>query len=147
MDDAPRTSWWTRNWKWFVPVGCLSLFVILGGFVVLIMSFAFGMMKQSDAYKLALARAKASPAVTEALGSPIHEGTFTSGNVNVNGPSGSAELAIPISGPKAKGTLYLEAQKSTGVWTFSKLVVEVAPSNQRIDLLARPDSPQAAPTP
>src|SRR5690242_7952002 len=119
MDQAP-SSWWTRNWKWFVPAGCLSLLALLGAFIALTLSFVFGMMKQSDAYQQALARAKASPAVVEALGQPLKEGFFTSGNINVNGPNGDAELAIPISGPKGGGTIYLEANKSTGEWSFSK---------------------------
>jgi Cytochrome oxidase complex assembly protein 1 len=42
------------------------------------------------------------PAVIEALGSPIKEGFFVSGNTNVNGASGEANLSIPISGPREK---------------------------------------------
>ena len=140
MNAPAKTGWWSRNWKWFVPVGCFSICLLFAGLIALVLTFAFGVMKSSDAYKLALARARASPAVVEALGSPIREGLFTSGNVNVSGPSGNAELSIPISGPKGSGTLYLEARKSTGEWSFSKLVVQIEPSHRRIDLLARPET-------
>ena len=48
-----------------------------------------------------------------------------SGNADVNGASGESNLAIAISGPKAKGTIYLSANKSLGQWNYSGLVLEV----------------------
>jgi hypothetical protein len=91
-------------------------------------------MKQSDAYKMAVARAKADSRVTSALGTPISEGWFLSGKTNVNGGSGDADLTIPISGPKGKGTIYAVATKSAGEWTYSKLVVKVDATGETIDL-------------
>ncbi|PYJ11544.1 MAG: hypothetical protein DME93_09795 [Verrucomicrobia bacterium] len=119
---TPRPNWWTRNWKWFVPVGCLSvaaLFVVFVGSVVLIV---FSAVKSTDVYKDALARAKTHPAVIEALGSPVTDGFLVSGNTNVNGASGETNLSIPISGPKGKGTIYVAATKSLGRWNYSGLV-------------------------
>jgi hypothetical protein len=139
MNRPYEPNWWSRNWKWFVPVGCLSMILLFVAFIVLIMSMVFGMMKSSDVYSQALTRAKADTIVVEALGSPIKDGYFTSGNISETGPSGSAELSIPISGPKGSGTIYLEARKSAGEWTFSKLQVEIGKTNQRIDLLNGPD--------
>jgi len=92
-------------------------------------------MKSTDVYKEALARAKANPAVIDSLGSPIKEGFLVSGNTNVNGASGEANLSIPISGPNGKGTVYVAANKSLGRWNYSGLVVEIAKTHQRIDLL------------
>ena len=132
---TPRKGWWGRNWKWFVPTGCLTMLALVAGVIFLLLSLIFGMMKSSDAYKQAMVKVRASTAVSAALGTPIKEGYFTSGSVNVSGPSGRAELAIPISGPKGKGTVYLEAAKSMGQWSFSKLVVEVDGAKERIDLL------------
>lgn len=140
MSQPMQPSWWSRNWKWFVPVGCLTTLLLFATAIVVIASLVFGVMKSSDAYALALARAKAHPAVIESLGSPINEGFFTGGNINVNGPSGDAELSIPISGPKGSATIFVEARKSAGQWSFSKLLVEVEGSNERIDLLAEPDA-------
>ncbi len=128
-------NWWTRNWKWFVPTGCITMVFFLAAFVGLIVMIAFSAMKTSDVYREALARAKASDAVVEALGSPIKDGLFVSGSTNVNGASGEANLAIPISGPKGKGTLYVAATKSVGVWNYSSIVLEVKQTKRRIDLL------------
>jgi Cytochrome oxidase complex assembly protein 1 len=132
---TPKPNWWTRNWKWFVPLGCLTvavMFLIFAGSIVVIV---FSAMKSTDVYKEALARAKADPAVIEALGSPIKDGFLVSGNSNVNGASGESNLAIPISGPKGKGTIYVSATKSLGRWIYSGLVVEVSGTHDRIDLL------------
>ncbi len=76
----------------------------------------FSAMKTSDVYREALTQAKASDAVVEALGSPIKDGLFVSGSTNVNGASGEANLAMPSSGPKGKGTFYVAATKSIGIW-------------------------------
>ena len=104
-------------------------------FVAAIILIVFGAMKSSDAYKMAVTRAKAHPAVIEALGTPIEEGLFLSGNTNVNGSSGEADLSVPLSGPKGKGTLYVVATKSAGEWNYSKLVF-AKPDGQRVDLLS-----------
>jgi hypothetical protein len=132
---TPKPNWWTRNWKWFVPLGCFTvalMFLVFAGSIVVIV---FSAMKSTDVYKEALARAKADPAVIEALGSPIKDGFLVSGNSNVNGASGESNLAIPISGPKGKGTIYVSATKSLGRWVYSGLVVEVSGTHKRIDLL------------
>ncbi len=130
----PRPGWWSRNWKWFVPAGCLTFFFMIVAFVAIIFFVVFAAMKQSDVYKTALARAKSDPKVVEALGSPIDDGFFCSGNTHVNGASGNADLSIPISGPKGKGTVYVVAEKSAGQWTYSKMVVEIEKTKERIDL-------------
>jgi hypothetical protein len=110
------------------------LFLTFVGSILLIV---FSAMKSTGVYKEALARAKANPAVTEALGSPIKDGFLMSGNTNVNGASGESNLAIPISGPKGSGTIYVSANKSLGRWIYSGLVVEVGQTHERIDLLQK----------
>jgi hypothetical protein len=136
--QPPRKGWWGRNWKWFVPTGCLSLVVLAAVFGILIVSIVFGAMKSSDAYKSALAKAKADPRVVSALGSHITDGFFVGGQTNVSGSSGHSDMNVPISGPKGKGTIYFVASKFAGKWTFEKLMVEVAGTGQRIDLIEDP---------
>jgi hypothetical protein len=136
MSEPVRGNWWSRNWKWFVPAGCLSLIVLFAAFVGSILLVATTAMKSSDAYKEAVAKAQANPEVVEALGTPITTGFFTSGSVNTSGSSGDAKLSIPLSGPKGKATIQVEAKKSAGEWAYSKLVVEVENPQKQIDLLA-----------
>lgn len=114
---------------------------MISGFVALILGF----LKSSDAYSGALARAKAAPAVIDALGTPIQEGFFVTGNISVSGASGKAELAIPIAGPKAKATIYVVAAKEAGGWHFHRLVVQIEPGGERIELPEK--SPKQTPGP
>ena len=118
-----------------MPVGCFGTLILFGVFVGSIALIAFSAMKSTDVYKDALARAQVHPSVIEALGAPIKEGFLVSGNTNVNGASGEANLSIPISGPKAKGTIYVSANKSLGQWNYSGLIVEIEKTRQRVDLL------------
>src|SRR6266404_984925 len=132
--QSPRGNWWQRNWKWFVPTGCLTLIVMTMLFVACIVFLVFSVIKSSDAYKVAVARAKSDQRVVAALGTPIREGMFTSGKTKVNGPSGEADMAIPISGPKGKATIYAVATKSEGQWSFSKLNLKIDRTGETIDL-------------
>ena len=127
-----------------MPLGCFSVALLFLLFIGSILVIVFSAMKSTDVYKEALARAKADPAVIEALGSPIKEGFFLSGNTNVNGAAGESNLAIPISGPKGKGTIYVSANKALGQWNYSGLVVEVGQTHERIDLL-RKSAPSNSP--
>jgi Cytochrome oxidase complex assembly protein 1 len=143
ISSTAKPSWWKRNWKWFVPLGCFSMTVLFVVFVGSVMLIVFTAVKSTDVYKDALARAKVHPAVIEALGSPITEGFLVSGNTNINGASGEANLSIPIAGRKGKGTLYVAARKSLGQWNYSGLVVEIGQTHQRIDLLQRAAPPRS----
>lgn len=142
--QPPRSNWWSRNWKWFVPTGCFT-FVALGvAFVVCIFFLVFSVLKSTDVYKTAFARAKNDPRVTAVFGTPIHDGMFVSGNTRVSGGSGTAEFAIPISGPKDKGTIYVGATRSNGDWLFLKLLVKVNSTGETIDLNRAAESASAS---
>ena len=136
---GPRKNWWGRHWKWFVPTGCLTLIIVVGGCIAGLVGFVFSMIKSSDAYKDALAAAQTSTVVQKALGTPIEAGFLVSGNINVSGTSGNANLAIPISGPNGEATIYVVATRLQGKWTFNTLRVVVKDSGERIDLLEKPD--------
>ena len=127
-----------------MPVGCLTVALLFLAFVGSILVIVFSAMKSTEVYRETLTRAKTDPAVIEALGSPIKDGFLMSGNTNVNGASGETNLAIPISGPKGKGTVYVSATKSLGHWNYSGLVVEVARTHERIDLLQK-SAPSSSP--
>jgi cytochrome oxidase complex assembly protein 1 len=135
MTDETSGTWWDRNWKWFVPVAGIGAVTILALFALVLLTVVFGMMKSSDPYQRGVAAAKEHAVVREKLGTPIEEGFFVTGNINISGPSGNADLAVPLSGPKGKATLYIVAHKSAGEWTFSKLVIQFNEGGQRVDLL------------
>jgi hypothetical protein len=143
MDLQPRPSWWSRNWKWAVPVICvvavvatLLPFLVIGAGAYLFFSFLDGTMKSSGGYQQALAMARADPAAIQALGSPIKDGWFPTGNVDSSGSGGSSDLAIPVSGPNGGGTLYVRATSDMGDWQITRLVLKVKGTGEEIDLLA-----------
>ncbi|HEY0511769.1 MAG TPA: cytochrome c oxidase assembly factor Coa1 family protein [Thermoanaerobaculia bacterium] len=131
---APR-SWWQRNWKWLVPAGCLALLAVFAVFVLSIVVLAFSVIRHTDVFRQAVARAEANPQVRADLGEPIREGWWISGKVNTSGSSGDADLAIPLKGARKDGTLYAVARKSAGRWTYDTLEVAVDGRPGRISLL------------
>ncbi len=134
----PRKNWFERNWKWFVPSGCLTLIVLFLAFIAGIFAIVEASFKSSDVYTHALAQANANSHVSDAIGKPLKPGWFISGSINVSGDSGDADISIPISGPKGKGTIYAVAKKVAGAWQYETLQVEVDGQPDRIDLLQAP---------
>jgi hypothetical protein len=139
MAEPQQRSWWGRNWKWVVPVGCLTPVVLCGGFITVIVAIVFGALKSTEPYKAALIRAQASPAVQAALGQPVEADFLVTGNVRMNTAngveSGTAELSFPIHGPNGSGTVEVSAKKATGKWTYSRMRVVIPGKTLPIDLL------------
>ena len=135
---TPPPNWFARNWKWVVALGVLGGVLLLTAFVGGILFIVETSIQHSGFYTEALARTRANPQVIEKIGQPLQAGWFATGSLNSSGSSGSADVTIPISGPKGKGTIYVVAKKSAGEWKFETLQVEVAGEGQRIDLL-KPD--------
>ena len=135
MNPPENKGWFGRNWKWFIPVGCLSIVLIAVAFVGAVAYFIIGSVKSSDLYQQAMIKTRSNAAVVRELGEPIETGWMVSGSINVEGNSGHADLKIPISGPKKSGVLYALAEKKQGKWDFSSLEVEIEGESKRINLL------------
>jgi TonB family protein len=115
-----------RNWKWMLPVGCFGL--ILGAVALAggIFFVAMSAMKSSDVYQGALKVAQTHPAAIERLGEPVKDG----------GTGGSANLEIPVSGPKKSGTLHVRAVSPEGSWMYERLDLSVE-GGETVSLLDR----------
>jgi TonB family protein len=131
-----------RNWKWAVPLGCVTLILILVAAGGAIFIFAMSAVKSSDVYKGALERARNNPEAIAMLGEPIKDGWLVKGNVSFNGGSGNANFEIPVSGPKNSGTLYVRAVNEGGAWMYEKLDLSTA-SGEKVSLLATSIEPPA----
>jgi hypothetical protein len=144
---APRRGWWSRNWKWVVPVGCLGTLATCGCLVAVIFGAVFGAIKNTGAYTEAVAIAVNDSEVQAVLGTQI-ETSLPQGSVNSSNGSTRAELSIPLDGSKADGVLRVEAVDSGGGWDYSVLRVEV-PGQQPIDLRDKAGGsiPRELPTP
>jgi hypothetical protein len=135
VDETNQRTWFGRNWKWVLPVGCLGPLTLLILGCAGIFGIIMGSMKHSWAYSEGLALARQNTEVVAVMGEPIETGFLTSGSINVSGSSGNADLAIPINGPKSKGTLYVVAHKQVGEWMFDNADVEIDGQQKRINLL------------
>jgi hypothetical protein len=116
--------------KW-IMLALVAGAVLLAGIVYGV----FQILKHSEAYQLGVARLQTSPLAASVLGTPITAGT-PSGSVNVqSGGTGQATLNFPASGPKAAGTVYLEAVKRDDVWSITRFTLKLDGSDKAIDLI------------
>lgn len=141
LSESPQNSWFKRNWKWFVPAVSLAAIVLMLAFVAAVFGLVEASFQSSGAYTQALTRAQANPQVSGRIGLPLKPGWFATGSISINNDSGSADLVIPISGPKGKGEIYAVATKTAGIWHYKTLVVEVSGQQDRIDLSQASDGP------
>ena len=83
-----------------------------------------------------MAQVQAHPDAVRALGEPIKAGFVVNGAISTSGSSGRAEMSIPVSGSRDKGTVTVVAVKSDGVWQLTTLELVPKQYPDRIDLLA-----------
>jgi hypothetical protein len=110
--------------------------------IVLLMVLAFGALissifiglKHSDAYQLAVQTVQADAKLEHVLGKPIHSG-FPTGNLEVSGGSGNADMSFHVAGPRSKGTVYFTATKHLGQWRITEMAFEEDGSGKRIPLI------------
>ncbi|MBP7950968.1 MAG: hypothetical protein KA004_15050 [Verrucomicrobiales bacterium] len=135
-----------KCWFWGCG-GCLGLLVIGVVGVFFMARQVLGVFADAPPYKMAVEEAQRSPEVQEALGQPVEAKKFAgvlpfTGSININNDSGTADLQIPVAGPKGQGTVHSVAKKSIGQpWEFSVLEVTVDGTGKKIPLRA----PAAAP--
>ncbi len=134
--EPMKRSWLEEHPFWKIPLGCLTLILLMGLFAVGLITVITTSFRSSDVYKQALTQATANSQVRELIGEPIKPAWFISGQLNVSGSTGSANLSIPISGPRAKGTIRAVANKTGGGWRFTHLQVIVEGQPAAIDLLS-----------
>ena len=117
-------------------IGCGILVIIAAVGIAGLVLFVFKAIKSSDVYTGALHRAQNDPRVIAALGTPIEDEWWVFGNVNINNDHGTANITIPIHGPKGKARIECEADRDNNSWRYTRLVVKGA--GDPIDLLNAP---------
>lgn len=122
----------------------LTIAVILVGFclfAIVLLSILLPVLRNSDAAKLAVATTASSPSAIKLLGSPIQEGWFISGNIAINGTSGTANIEVPVKGPNGAGKLFADEERKDGQWQIQTLILEVKNSGERITLVQAASAP------
>lgn len=148
---APQGGWFSRNWKWAVPVGCLGIIAscVCVGAIAGVMGL--NAIKSNAAYVHALGIAVADDEVQATLGPPIHPGMFPQeSSVKYENGQSIAKFAMPLKGSKAEGVLRVDAIKTGDNWTYQMFQVDV-PGREPIDLMHKvggaPQERQLPPTP
>ena len=121
---AIQRSW--AKWGAIVWVAFAALFVAL----FFAISAAF---KSSEAFKLALGKLESHEQAVQLIGKPVSTG-MPMGEIQVNGPNGSANISFSVEGPNGKGTVYVQATKSLGQWKLDQLILEQDGTGRRLDL-------------
>lgn len=146
--EAPRPSWFKRNWLWFVPtIILLPIFCCCGGGGALIW-FGMGKIFELPPYKDSVALMEQDATVQQALGTPITSpqgfGDFVSmmqngGTFNMNQVNSQIDFDtdIPVSGPNGTGRLIVVASSTDGgvTWTYTTQEVHIDATGDIIDLL------------
>lgn len=115
--EPPQLS---KSGRFGVGILCVASCLVL--FVVPLYFAIDKEMRGSDAYKLAMHTAQSSPCVLNTLGAPLETRGFMTGEMEESSVEGSAQLSIPIKGPKGKGRLELQAKKLNGSWEIESLI-------------------------
>ena len=130
-----KESWLDRHARWKIPLGCLIVIFLFCGFVAVIFTVLDVSFRKSTVYQEALARAGQSSEVVNHIGEPLQPGRVLQGQLNVSGSTGSAKMAIPITGPRGKATILLDARKVDGGWVFRTLDVQFEGHSDSVSLL------------
>ena len=120
-------KWGLIVWLAFIVFGVALFFAIMG------------MMKSSEAYKLAVLRLETDERALAVIGKPLSTG-FPMGQIHISGPNGQASLSFSVEGPNGKGMAYVEAAARLGQWDLLHLVLVPESSGHRIDL-TNPSAP------
>jgi hypothetical protein len=94
----------------------------------------FYLLRHSEAYELGASRLQANSEAIAVLGAPISTG-YPMGSISTGGDSGRAFLSFSATGTKASGHVFLQAVKTAGVWSLTKLSLRVEGRDEVIDLL------------
>lgn len=138
----PQGNWFSRNWKWLVPVGCMVPMLCCGGIGGVAYFTVSTVIKGSPAFTEAVSKASENEEVKAAIGTPITGGFWVSGQMKETNGEGTADFTVPIEGPKGSGSMHVVARRSGGAWIFRSIVVETKGKTIDVGRPSPPDVPE-----
>jgi hypothetical protein len=130
-DDAAQFQAAQKRWAHWGFVSWAAI-----GATVLLLSFGVdALMRTSEVYRHASARAQADERVVLALGEPVTAGT-PNGRYEVSGGEQTAHFVIPLTGSLASAQALVDARRYSGTWLVTKMTVVVDGSAARIEMAA-----------
>jgi len=135
-ENTEHKNWFGRNWKWAIPsIGCLTIIIVFVMLFGAMVSKVTDMFQDSVPYTVAMESMQQNILVIAQLGEPIEPNGMFQGNINYEDNNGTADLKIPIKGPKGEATLLVIAEKNDDVWTYQTMKVSFEDSDETVDLL------------
>jgi hypothetical protein len=140
MEEHRQKSWFARNWGWVLGGGCLSIILVIvlavGGLIYKVSDA----VSESEPYTYALAKTMKNEKVINFLGEPIETNGMGNTSFNYKNGTSTAELTIPIKGPKDEGNIIVNAEKINDEWAYNLLYVKIDGETEPIDLLDSNDN-------
>ena len=136
-----KRSWWTNNWKWFLPIS-LVLFLVLFGFLLnsntagnrtdIVQAYSDNLL-----YEKAIESANSNQRVQEILGEiePIDKLAIFEGSSVYSNNNNTVELSIRIKGTKGKGKMDILAVRNGTNWKYKKINIRIKEPNEEIQIL------------
>lgn len=93
-------------------------------------------MRSSSAYRTALAQARASRELAQAIGEPMREGWLVDGSIRTRGANGTARFEFDLAGPRGEAKVHAELRETAGAWSPEVLRARVVGRGEPIDLAA-----------
>ena len=133
---TPRqASWWSRNWKWFVPVLILVILLITCFSCIGVGWRLLSRWDRLEPIPQAMQAINQDQQLIAALGQPIETGTLPSDmHFNYTNHTGTASATFPIVGPNDRATVQLDANYDGTQWTFDQLIITIDSTGEQIDL-------------
>lgn len=129
-------NWWQRNWKWALPAGgCLFIVLLVAVFVFSLVTGVSALFTESKPYQTALTKAQESEWVIDKLGQPIEPTGMAQGNISIENKESTADLRIPVKGPKSSGEILVWGKKTEDTWTYTYIRFKVSESEEVYDLI------------
>ncbi|MEM9774926.1 MAG: cytochrome c oxidase assembly factor Coa1 family protein [Chloroflexota bacterium] len=126
----------SRNLRWVIGLGCL-LPLCCTLLVGTISGVVFSVIRNSDVASQAIEIIQEDPRVRDQLGEPVNIGWFLTGSIEVSGNSGSANLVIPVSGPRASGSVSVDATLSGDEWRYDSMRFSLDGEEDFVDIAKR----------
>src|SRR3989304_6212822 len=136
-------GWWSRHWRWAMPVAVLRGRAGAGGPVAWSVLRWSEAARESPPMREAMRRAGCSIELVEAFGEPLRTESMPLGSMQtpLNGQR-DVGLTVALEGPRAHGRLFVKGTRSDDVWDYPVMYV-LGENKQTFDLTALDDDEAA----
>ena len=135
-------SWWSRNWKWFIPL----ITVLLIGMIIISTSKVGESISDItkayadvSIYENAIEKAQQNEQVKELLGElkPIGNMAIVEGSVIYSSNNNSVDMSLRIKGSKGKGKIDISADRNESEWNYKKINIRINEPKQTITIIEK----------